>query len=161
MLTLSMLTAPLVHVHPEADHHHGNAFFVENRVRYESDQELKLVGLQPTKEQRTEEASGAPPEAEHEKPAARPVNWRVWGVAAALVLLVSGGGLFAWRSGAIPGITQPVRSEVSGDQAPRLVPMIEDRTGCVMPGIAPERHANRPPTANKKTADGGGFWSTS
>ncbi len=100
----------------------------ENRVRNEPDLELKLVGLQPTEEQPTDEAPGTPPEEEQEQPAARPVNWRVWGVAAALVLLVSGGGLFAWRSGAIPGITQPVGSEVSGDQAPRLVPMIEDLT---------------------------------
>ena len=95
----------------------------ENRVRYEPDQELKLVGVQPTEEQPTDEAFEMPPEEEQEQPAARPVRWRVWGVAAALVLLVSGGGLFAWRSGAIPGLTQPVGSEASGDQAPKVVPM--------------------------------------
>jgi len=100
----------------------------ENRVRYEPDQELKLVGVQPTEEQPTDEAFEMPPEEEQEQPAARPVRWRVWGVAAALVLLVSGGGLFAWRSGAIPGLTQPVRSEASGDQAPTVVPMTEDLT---------------------------------
>ncbi len=100
----------------------------ENGAQHEQDVGLKLVDLQPTEAQQTEQASGAPLEAEPERPATRSVNWQAWGVAVVLVFLVSGGVRFAWRSGAIPGFMQPVASEVGEDQVPRLVPMIEALT---------------------------------